>query len=573
MATRITITAWRLVSKGVGPFAGGPQDIPSDKYGGAVYKRGGLVQRSGLSRNGVPVRGGMGLSSFVPHFADGGAPYDQSYFDDEFANPIVRTGANYNIATNPAAMDAYTATAANDAVADNPGFVPTPMARPADAGVGDVTVADSDDTLPPQVTGSPQTGVGLAYSGAGPTGGLQAPDEAPHAGIAPHASDRSSDVWQSLMAAGLGMMASRSPFPGVAIGEGGLTGLAQYGALQRQKLAEEKEASDVDLRVKELNQKIKEESDKYTQKSPYQEAEIQHQNAELALEKQKYQAPTGYRLSADGGLEAIPRGPADPATVSALAKAKLAGGMFSPDALDIAARRDIAGDPSEFSNLGRGTQGPANIAAARNREAQILADEYSYSPQQAAEFIAGRKQQFSASSVGQSAEARTAGTREANLNMILATTDAAIPAALEASKNVARTGWVPINQIIQKGEVIASDPNLKAFGMANLQLAEGWARAMNPTGVMRESDRDKALSFLNTADSAETYERAAYQLRTQVQRERDAVRSTKAPVLGGPAPSAPSPGVSAAGPKEGDRKQFKQGWGVYRNGQWQPETP
>jgi len=24
---------------------------------------------------------------------------------------------------------------------------------------------------------------------------------------------------------------------------------------------------------------------------------------------------------------------------------------------------------------------------------------------------------------------------------------------------------------------------------------------------------------------------------------------------------------------EGDRKQFKQGWGVFRNGQWVPETP
>jgi hypothetical protein len=31
--------------------------------------------------------------------------------------------------------------------------------------------------------------------------------------------------------------------------------------------------------------------------------------------------------------------------------------------------------------------------------------------------------------------------------------------------------------------------------------------------------------------------------------------------------------ATAPAPKEGDRKQFKQGWGVYRNGQWVPETP
>ena len=354
--------------QGVGPFANG------NANGGAIFKRGGLVQRSGLSRNGVPVRGGMGLSSFVPHFADGGTPYDQSYFDDEFANPIVRTGANYNIATNPAAMDAYAATASNDAVADNPSFVPTPMARPADAGVGDVTVADNDDTLPPQVTGPP--GVGLAYSGAGPTGGLQAPDE--QAGVAPQAAHSDSGEWkgllglpsdvrQSLMAAGLGMMASRSPFLGSAVGEGGLAGLAQYGALQRQKLAEQKEASDVDLRVKELNQRIKAESDLMTRESrPYsemtaaQKAEMEfRQQTQNRLEMQPLKvgtdmytgqdiyavrdpkAPGGFRRIDMAGqtgtpvgtgvpVSAAPAAAPAPAPTGALAPAPVVGGALPP---------------------------------------------------------------------------------------------------------------------------------------------------------------------------------------------------------------------------------------------------
>jgi hypothetical protein len=34
------------------------------------------------------------------------------------------------------------------------------------------------------------------------------------------------------------------------------------------------------------------------------------------------------------------------------------------------------------------------------------------------------------------------------------------------------------------------------------------------------------------------------------------------------------PGATgASGPKEGDRKQFKQGWGVFRGGQWVPASP
>lgn len=51
-------------------------------------------------------------------------------------------------------------------------------------------------------------------------------------------------LWPSLIAAGLGMLASRSPFPGVAIGEGGLAGLNAYAQLrggeQSQRMAEER---------------------------------------------------------------------------------------------------------------------------------------------------------------------------------------------------------------------------------------------------------------------------------------------------------------------------------------------
>jgi hypothetical protein len=72
------------------------------------------------------------------------------------------------------------------------------------------------------------------------------------------------------------------------------------------------------------------------------------------------------------------------------------------------------------------------------------------------------------------------------------------------------------------------------FGMANLQLAEGWARAMNPTGVMRESDRDKALSFLSTATSKETYKALVMQLQTQIQRERAAIESGKTTTISAP---------------------------------------
>ncbi len=146
-------------------------------------------------------------------------------------------------------------------------------------------------------------------------------------------------------------------------------------------------------------------------------------------------------------------------------------------------------------------------------------------------------QDFQAAGVGKSTAERTKAAREENLNLILKAADAAIPAALEASRALPRGEYVPLNKLIQRGEIMSSDPRLVEFGMANLQLAEHWARAMNPTGVMRESDRDKALSFLDTAYGNNTYERAVKQLQKQITRERDAVRGGGTTLKDGKAPS------------------------------------
>jgi hypothetical protein len=72
--------------------------------------------------------------------------------------------------------------------------------------------------------------------------------------------------------------------------------------------------------------------------------------------------------------------------------------------------------------------------------------------------------------------------------------------------------------------------------------------------VMRESDRDKALEFLGTATSKDTYRGLVEQLRTQITRERDAVKgaapgasspyssSSAAPAAPGATPAAAVPG-------------------------------
>jgi hypothetical protein len=352
-----------------------------------------------------------------------------------------------------------------------------------------------------------------------------------------------SKLWPALMSAGFGMMASRSPFAGVAVGEGGLQGMSTYTHANEFEQGQKMKQSQIDLEVKKLAQHADQAQATLAESTRQHTGTLDESKRQHDIQMAKLGVPSGYRLNAQGQLEPISGGPADPEHVKALAivrmDARSGESGYDPDTIKRTASMYNIMGPSALGQAGRD---PALMQKIRE-EATRQDLEAGISPEQRSHL----QQQYKATGVGLGAEARTGGNREANLNLILRATDAAIPAAIEASEKVWRTGWVPINQIIQKGEIIASNPELKEFGMANLQLAEHWARAMNPTGVMRESDRDKALGFLSTADSPETYKRAVMQLQKQIARERDSVRAERA--TGAPggttAPtSAPTPAAA-----------------------------
>jgi hypothetical protein len=395
-----------------------------------------------------------------------------------------------------------TRTSGNRAYDEPLADVPLPPSRP---GVGDLgDTADVTSAIPPSTSG-------VAVR-PGAQGAPALPESSKQSGFG-GLFNLSDSARTGLMAAGLGMMASRSPFLANAVGEGGLAGLSAYSGSKNQEASVEQARKKLEQHAEETRKKLEIESAR--------EARMKE-----AMEQGK--VPPGYR-PANGTLQPIPGGPADPEAVTRMEQAKAAGkgsaSTMSPEAKEIMARQMIAGNFTGYNSLGRTAQGLAVRNELNNMAAEIAMRENGMTAAQASSYLNDQKQQFGAHQIGLNTEARTAGQREANLNLILRMTDAAVPAALEASEKVARTGWVPVNQLIQKGEVMASNPELREFGMANLQLAEGWARAMNPTGVMRESDRDKALTFLSTADSKETYERAVRQLQKQITRERDSIRA------------------------------------------------
>ena len=98
----------------------------------------------------------------------------------------------------------------------------------------------------------------------------------------------SPEIKRSLMAAGLGMLASRSPFLGVALGEGGEQGLATYGNIQQQEAARALSQRKIDLEAQKLSQEADRWQKDYGLKTlPYQGVMTAEQQANLAVNKAK----------------------------------------------------------------------------------------------------------------------------------------------------------------------------------------------------------------------------------------------------------------------------------------------
>lgn len=200
----------------------------------AIHRR---AQAQGLSTAHIPALRG---------FADGGAPDFNAAFQ-QFAVPPDNTDPNRALAEGM--INKFLPEGAIELNAGAP--IPRPRPPEADAPAG--------FALPPQFTQDepPLPGDAMAFSG-GPGNGSSAAPQAP-SGIAPEGNQwapiiqsairdlqqkrqpsASASPWNALTAAGLGILASGSPFPGVAIGKGGLEGL---GSLERQQAAERQNAA------------------------------------------------------------------------------------------------------------------------------------------------------------------------------------------------------------------------------------------------------------------------------------------------------------------------------------------
>lgn len=408
---------------------------------------------------------------------------------------------------------------------------------------------------------------------------------APVAGVAPKAGFDWSSLSMPLMAAGLGMMASRSPHPGVAIGEGGLAGVQAYAAQKRetaeQGLAEKKQALDA-RRLDQMAQQSREHLALQTRSADLQERTAKfhesqadrpyrEQTAQQKAELEARRTPPGWVRDPDGKMVPDPGGMHDPETIRREALAKTGHGLIDDDTLSDMAGQYLAGDKSVFQNIGRGAQGSENIVRLRQRVAEIARDQ-GLKPDQ----IATKMADFA----GRTAAMRALGTRGANVEYAANTASGAIDLAEESAKKMDRSMFVPWNQLVQAVQNKTSSPAQADFYAKTNTLVNEYARvAAGGNGAATEGMRQHAREMLNTSMGKEGYLAVLNAMRQEIATAKKAYNDTRKEFLsdhsegaaGAPKPTTAAPAPVSGAPQKGERKQFKQGWGVWDGSKWVPE--
>jgi hypothetical protein len=197
--------------------------------------------------------------------------------------------------------------------------------------------------------------------------------------------------------------------------------------------------------------------------------------------------------------------------------------VMDPLAIRMTAQQYLAGDTSALQNFGRGAQGAKNLNAVR-LEISRLANAQGLNGAD----IAAKVAEFGGIKAGQ----RTAGTRSANIEIAANEAAQLAPLAIAASRNVARSGFLPFGKAQIMFDSNTNDPNLRQFAMANTALANAYGQVMSRGGVASVSDKEHAKELLSTAFDQRSYEAAVQQLQAEIRAAQKAPREVRKDLSG-----------------------------------------
>lgn len=225
-------------------------------------------------------------------------------------------------------------------------------------------------------------------------------------------------------------------------------------------------------------------------------------------------------------------------------------GQLDDDAIEMRAQLAAAGDPSAYQGVPKGIYGSQSLAKIGDRAAQIAksrAEASGATPDQ----MGAQQAQINA----QNKAARSAlGTTEkaaAQIEGAANRLDAVIPQALEASDNVSRLPWVPINRLTNFAKSQSSDPAYGKLDIAIQAVKTEYAQAMARTGQTTDLSRKHADDLIDSARDIPDLKARMKQMQAETaavvganQKTSNTVRSNIGTGGGGATPPAPSSGAS-----------------------------
>lgn len=226
-------------------------------------------------------------------------------------------------------------------------------------------------------------------------------------------------------------------------------------------------------------------------------------------------APSGYRFTKDGSLEAIPGGPADSSGT---------GQGLSGDAVDNAAWSFIG--TGKLPPIGRGKEGVAQRTAIMNHAAKI-AKEAGISPSEL-QTVPGRNKALQASLTNLQ---KTSDVMEKSEQAFLNNTNT----ALQISAKVDRTGSPVINKWLLGGKDALGDPDVRALDAAITTMSVDYARIMSGAtgaGGTPISTAEEAKSLIKKELSDKSLRAVVAVLEQDIKGQQAAVHGQRGKILG-----------------------------------------
>jgi hypothetical protein len=322
------------------------------------------------------------------------------------------------------------------------------------------------------------------------------------------------------------IMGGLSAFTPAGFAGGFQQGMQNY---QHQQSAE--------LSAKRLEQEANFHQDQYNRETLAQ----RNQREMLERQYEMSKVPPGYRRTDAGNYEPVQGGPADPAQIQREAMAKRLPAMSRED-MDPLVDAYLAGDHSVMNGIGRGTQGPQNIEQFWNMTAERLRSQGKTGNE-----IAASKANFMA----ESAAARTAATREANISSAVHEAEMTFPQVLQASAALPRTNWTPVNAALNFYRQKSGSPEQRTFGAAIQAAITAYSQAISRTGGNTVFAQQHAEDLLNKADGHAAIEATIKQLQTEMKIAQAAPEQTRQEILNRILGIGPQGGAAGAAPPAG----------------------